>query len=119
MENQGGGATPPTFGPKRVWGVAAIILGGFAALAVAQAEGPRHSQDWGKAFHPRLLQVETGSEPAAKTYYQEKASPQLGFLTKDTILGSTIKDLLAYFGYNDVSASDLHRLSSADLMAKG
>jgi hypothetical protein len=119
MEKHDPGARAPASSSNSAWGTAAVLVGCLAALAGAQAVGQQHSQDWGKAFQPRLQQVVTGSEQAARNYYQQKASPQLGFLTADTILGSSIKDLLTYLGYNEVSASDLHRLSSADLMAKG
>ena len=74
---------------------------------------------WGTAFELRQTQVALGSEEAAKKYYSDVVSPQLKFLSADKILNSTIKDLFTYFGYDGIAASDLHRLSSADVMAKG
>ena len=70
----------------------------------------------GFAFQLRRFQVAEGSEDAARKYYKEKVSPHLKLLTPATIEASTIKDLLEYFGYSGVTAKDLHRLGSDDLM---
>lgn len=86
---------------------------------VAGEMTPGHSRlkERGKAFELRHFHVRSGSEDLAKLYYRSIVSPQLQFLTPETIEASTINDLLNYFGYADVTAKDLHRLSSADLMA--
>lgn len=70
-----------------------------------------------KAFRLTGFRVESGREDSAKRYYREVVSPQLGFLTPETIEASSIKDLLEYFGYSDITAQDLHRQSSKELMA--
>jgi hypothetical protein len=67
----------------------------------------------------RRPQVEEGNIDAARKYYSETVSPQLKFLTPATIANpssSSIKDLLAYFGYTNIAAKDLHRLSSDEIM---
>ncbi|PYS24812.1 MAG: hypothetical protein DMF72_03380 [Acidobacteria bacterium] len=70
----------------------------------------------GSAFQLVRFQVVEGNEDGAKNYYRQTVSPQIGFLTPDTILGSSIKDLLEYFGYPGVTPKDLHRLSSDEIM---
>src|SRR6185369_3787407 len=51
----------------------------------------------GAAFQLNRFQVRLGSEAEAKKYYSETVSPHLNFLSSDTILNSTVKDLLEYF----------------------
>jgi hypothetical protein len=69
--------------------------------------------------HPHA-HVAGGNETEARAYYRKIAEPgHLGFQTPATIENSSIKDLLVYFGFSNVSASDLHRLSSEQLMALG
>jgi len=70
----------------------------------------------GHRFQLKQFQVEAGSEDAAKTYYQQTVAPHLQFLTPDTILNSTVMELLEYFGYGQVTARELHRSASNDLM---
>lgn len=79
---------------------------------------PADYQRWepGVALGRPRTHVEEGTSDAAKEYYRDTVSPHLQFLTSETIEGSTIKNLLEYFGYNDVTATDLHRLASIDLM---
>ncbi len=98
-----------------------IILGAFTGLGFNQATNqlpPEHlrRKAEGFAFQLRRFQVDIGSDDAAKTYYKAKVSPQMQLLLPDTIVTSTIKDLLEYFGYSTVTAKDMHRLSSDDLM---
>jgi hypothetical protein len=71
----------------------------------------------GAAFILRRFQVDEGSEAAARKYYREAVSPQIAFLTPQQIENSSLRDLLIYFGYPNLSPVDLHRLSSEDLMA--
>jgi hypothetical protein len=70
----------------------------------------------GRAFESPRFQVAGGNLEDAKNYYQTVLSPHLQFLTPETITNSTIKDLLEYFGYSDITAKDLHRLPSSELM---
>lgn len=71
----------------------------------------------GTAFEAVRAQVLEGTAAAAETYYRQTVSPQIQFLTEQTILGSTIRDLLNYVGYPDLTATDLHRFGSDDLMS--
>lgn len=90
----------------------------FDATPQAQDLPPNHQRltVLGAAFQVNGFQVAIGNEEEARKYYKETVSPQLHFLAPETIENSTIKELLTYFGYTNVSASDLHRLSSDDLM---
>ena len=65
------------------------------------------------------LQVAGGNEQSARKYYRDVVAPQMKFETTETIESSSIKNLLAYFGYADINARDLHQLSSDQLMALG
>jgi hypothetical protein len=73
----------------------------------------------GDAFVRGTLQVARGNEQSARKYYRDIAAPQMQFETTETIENSSIRDLLAYFGYPDVDVRDLHQLSSDQLMALG
>ena len=84
-------------------------------LAVAPSPRPAH----GHAFQKPMLQIDIGAKEAAQKYYKEVVSPQVGFATPDTILLSTVQDLLNFLGYTSVTPKDLHRLSSKELMALG
>src|ERR1700752_4417763 len=77
------------------------------------ANHPRRTTH-GMAFQLKQFQLKTGSEEEAKKYYQETVTAHLAFLTPETILGSTLKDLLQYFGYTNISTSDLHGRSSEE-----
>src|SRR5262245_56079923 len=102
--------------------VALLTLTGlFPAYATCRATDdlpsnhPRRKTP-GHGFQLKQFQVEAGSEDAAKTYYQQTVAPHLQFLTPDTILNSTVMELLEYFGYGQITARDLHRSASNDLM---
>jgi hypothetical protein len=97
----------------------ALLLAAPGASTAADPLQPSHPRRLvtGSAFVHGHLQVATGNEAAAKTYYSNTVAPQMNFMTGATILSSTIKDLLAYFGYPDINARDLHRLSSEQIMA--
>jgi hypothetical protein len=73
----------------------------------------------GDAFVRGTLQVAGGNEQSARKYYRDIVAPQMKFETTETIENSSIRNLLAYFGYPDVDARDLHQLSSDQLMALG
>lgn len=73
----------------------------------------------GVGFQLKQFHVTPGNDQAARTYYRKTLSPQMGFESAATIEGSSIKSLLTYFGYPNVSAGDLHRLKSQELMALG
>ncbi|MER9375418.1 hypothetical protein [Mesorhizobium sp. M0491] len=102
---------------------AACLLSVFAA-GISRAEeisaGHPRSQLNGHAFQLKQFQVEGGSEQAAIAYYKDVISKQLfpGQPT-DAILSTSIADLLAYFGHTNVKSSDLHALTSQQLMALG
>jgi hypothetical protein len=70
----------------------------------------------GAAFQLHQFQVDRGNDTTAKEYYREKVSPQLQFRTRDTIVDSSITDLLKYFGYENIAPRDLHQLPSDRLM---
>jgi hypothetical protein len=103
-------------------GLAAFCLGTFvvAATSLAADELPanhprRHTK--GAAFQLKQFQVATGNKEAAQKYYREVVSTQMKFETPETIENTTIKNLVTYFGHTNINASDLHRLSSDELMA--
>ena len=99
----------------------AALLGGLMETGSADPLQPNHARRTvtGSAFVHSHLQVATGDEAEARTYYQTVASPQMKLETPEAILGSSIKNLLVYFGYTDIEARDLHSLSSEELMARG
>lgn len=96
---------------------ALALLAVGATAVIAADEGPRRKP--GTAFVLKRTQVDQGSEAAAKEYYREVLSPQTGFLTPDTILASSLQDLLTYFGQDGVRPSDLHGATSEELMSRG
>ena len=115
--------------PLRSWlklNVSAVVLALCTLLAAAteatadelQPDHPRRHVR-GDAFVRGTLHVAGGSEQSARKYYRDIAAPQMKFETTETIEGSSIKNLLAYFGYPDVNARDLHQLSSDQLMELG
>ena len=59
--------------------------------------------------------VPQGSPDQARTYYRSLATT-LGFRDPDSIFTSTLDDVIAYMGYQGLSARDLQRLPSAALM---
>ncbi|RYE09498.1 MAG: hypothetical protein EOP22_08505 [Hyphomicrobiales bacterium] len=107
---------------KRWFCVAIFGLAAFAtssAMAEDLPEGHPRLVDHGGAFSPRAFQIDIGAEQTAKTYYADVLSAQTGLATPATILTITVADLLAYLGYADITAVDLHAQSSTDLMARG
>jgi len=62
-----------------------------------------------------LAAVPQGSEQKAREYYRELAAT-LGFRDSTTIFASTLDDVLAYTGYEGLTAEDLQRLPSNILM---
>lgn len=80
--------------------------------------GHKRRQEDRVALKLPQLHVNVGSEQAAIDYYKTKLVPHLNFLTPETILKSTLRDMLGYFGYSNISPSDLHRLTSQEIMAK-
>jgi hypothetical protein len=58
-----------------------------------------------------------GTDDAARKYYREIVSPQMKLETPATIEASSIRQLLAYFGYPNLAGRDLHQLHSDALMA--
>ena len=98
---------------------AAVMLAQPAPQSVPLPPGHRRLLHDREAFQKLHFQVEGGSEAAAKAYYQDTVAKHLNFMTRDTIIGSSSTDLLAYFGYTNITPSELHRLSSDELMARG
>ena len=67
------------------------------------------------------LQVAGGNEQSAQ-YYRDIVAPQMKFETTETIENSSIRNLLAYFGYPDINArfrTNSHPISSWHLGADG
>ena len=62
-----------------------------------------------------LPTVDPGSQADAEAYYK-RLSTDLKFLAPDRILTSNLDDLLQYFGYKGLRASDLEKLPSDVLM---
>ena len=60
----------------------------------------------GDAFVRGTLQVAGGNEQSARKYYRDIVAPQMKFETTETIENSSIRHLLAYFGYPDINARD-------------
>ncbi len=112
---------------KQLKSLARTVLLGFGAglvsaiIVMADELQPGHVRRnvTGEAFLIPRLQVRTGNEPVARQYYRNVVSLQMKFATPDTIETTSIKDLLAYFGYTGLSPKDLHQLSSEQLMALG
>jgi hypothetical protein len=88
---------------------------GGASADELPANHPRRSIK-GAAFQLKQFQVEQGNEQAARKYYREVVSRQMKLETETTIESSSIKALLTFFGYPNVNPSDLHGLSSDQLM---
>ncbi len=108
---------------KRTWLAATLSPWVLLASPIGTADElqPQHPRRHvtGDAFIRGTLQVAGGNEQSARAYYRGVVAGQMKFMTADTIEGSSIKDLLAYFGYPAVNARDLHQLSSDQLMALG
>lgn len=104
--------------PVLFGGRALILL--FTAATISQQLPPEHQRRklHGVAFQRNQLQVEAGAADLARKYYRETVSPQIAFLTPETISKSSIRDLLDYFGYQTVQARDLHAQSSQELMKR-
>ena len=99
-----------------------VLLSAFMVNLSGAEEIPAHhprNQLNGQAFQLKQFQVEGGSEQAAIDYYKSVISTQLGLAPADAILTKTIADMLTYFGYPNVKSSDLHALTSQQLMALG
>jgi hypothetical protein len=104
----------------------AAVLSPCVLLAVSmgatadelQPDHPRRHVT-GDAFVRGTLHVAGGNEQSARKYYRDVVAPQMKFETTETIESSSIKNMLAYFGYADINARDLHQLSSDQLMALG
>lgn len=94
---------------------ALIVAGSLRAQGPLPPQHQRRTQQ-GAAFQLKQLHVEQGTADAARKYYREVVSPQMAFLTADTIERSSIREMLDYFGYSTVQARDLHALSSVELM---
>src|SRR5262245_50898399 len=84
---------------------AAGIVIGSATICLADDIPVNHSRlrDKGFAFHLKHFQVVQGTEAAAKQYYKEVVVRQMQFDSEATIESSTVKNLLAYFGYSNVT----------------
>ncbi|MGR9159701.1 hypothetical protein [Rhizobium leguminosarum] len=109
--------------PKFIVGaLAGLFLSAFSVGSSLSDELPIDHQRRnlnGFGFQLKQFQIEQGSEIAAATYYKDVLSAQIGFMSPDTILTSSIENLLAYFGYDSLGAIDLHVLTSKQLMALG
>jgi len=104
---------------SKMLGLALALSVGWSTWAAVPLppDHPRRTLP-GAAFG-KLAQVERGSEQAAKDYYQGVVSRDLKFLTSETILGSDVRQLLDYFGFTAITAAELHRSNSAQLMQRG
>lgn len=96
-----------------------FVLAASAASVAADPLQPNHPRRLvtGSAFVHGQLQVAQGNETEARTYYRDIVASQMNFMTPATIETTSIRDLLAYFGYPDITARDLHQLSSNGVMA--
>jgi hypothetical protein len=106
------------------WKTSSIFFGLMLAesitFAVADDIPPTHPRNhFGNAFLLNKPQIVGGSEIEAKAYYSDEVSPQMNFSSPDGILSTSIEDLLSYFGYVNISASQLHASSSKELMELG
>jgi hypothetical protein len=104
--------------PAAVLGLCSLLATstGAASADELQPDHPRRHV-MGDAFVRGTLHVAGGNEQSARKYYREVVVPQMKFDAAETIESSSIKNMLAYFGYPDVAARDLHQLSSDQLMA--
>lgn len=118
-------SAPRNFRANRIQAslVLLVVWGAAASSARAQlllpADHIRRTEQ-GRAFNLKQFQVTEGSKDNAIKYYVQDVAPQMKFFDDipGKILTSNVQDLLKYFGYENVTPSDLHALSSDELIAK-
>ena len=124
----------------RLWLIGVLLLGAVAAVGscarTEQAHGPTlggtkttpaaavrprfalleaTEEDLARGVHSAVLRVNPGSETQAREYYT-KIRAALTDFPRQTLLESSIADMLAYYGFPALLPEDLQRLAPAFLM---